>query len=74
MIEVARDHGVLRIKGFVEVAEKPMRHVVQGVGSRFTRYFDRPWKDEEARDGRLVIIGEAGLDRDTITEKIQSAT
>ncbi len=74
LIEVARDHGVLRMKGFVEVAEKPMRHVVQGVGLRFTRYFDRPWKETEARDGRLVVIGEAGLDRVAITQKIQGAT
>ena len=63
LINLTQQHGILRIKGFVEVSGKPARHVVQGVGARFTRYFDRPWGDGEDRSGRLVVIGEAGLDR-----------
>jgi cobalamin biosynthesis protein CobW len=39
-----------------------MRHVVQGVGPRLQRYFDRPWRDDEARRSELVIIGESGMD------------
>ncbi|MGF1650583.1 MAG: cobalamin biosynthesis protein CobW [Hyphomicrobiaceae bacterium] len=55
--------GVLRIKGFAEVPGKPMRLVVQAVGPRVETYFDRPWRDADARPGRLVVIGLAGLDR-----------
>ena len=36
---------------------KPMRLVVQGVGTRFDSYFDRPWRADEARATRLVLIG-----------------
>jgi cobalamin biosynthesis protein CobW len=63
---VARTHDVLRIKGFVEVSGKPMRLLVQGVGTRFRQQFDRPWPRGEARRGRLVVIGEKGLDRAAI--------
>jgi len=31
--------------------------VVQGVGSRFEDFYDRPWKAEEARLTKLVFIG-----------------
>lgn len=57
---------VLRIKGFVAVAGKPMRLVVQGVGPRVATHYDRPWKAGEPRASRLVVIGLKGLDRDTI--------
>ncbi len=63
LAEVARAHDVLRIKGFVEVAGKPMRLLVQGVGERFQHHYDRPWKAGETRLSRLVVIGEKGLDR-----------
>lgn len=48
---------IYRIKGFINVADKPMRMILQGVGDRFERYFDRRWKPEEERVTRLVIIG-----------------
>ncbi len=56
-------HGILRIKGIVEIAHKDMRHVIQAVGARVQGYYDRPWRDGEARLSRLVVIGEKGLDR-----------
>ncbi|GLK67512.1 cobalamin biosynthesis protein CobW [Hansschlegelia plantiphila] len=59
-------HDVLRLKGFVPVAGKAARLVVQAVGSRIDTYFDRPWRDGEARKGRLVVIGEKGIDRSAI--------
>ncbi len=43
-----------------------MRLLVQGVGARFRREFDRPWRAGEARRGRLVVIGRKGLDRAAI--------
>ena len=59
-------HDILRIKGFIDVPGKQMRHVVQAVGARVQRYYDRPWRGGEARLSRLVVIGERGLDRAAI--------
>lgn len=67
-------HDILRIKGFVPVQGKPMRLAVQGVGNRFRHYFDQPWPqmpDGMARQGRLVIIGETGLDHGAIEAAIR---
>ncbi|HXT09800.1 MAG TPA: cobalamin biosynthesis protein CobW [Roseiarcus sp.] len=66
LAEVARRHDVLRIKGFLAIEGKPMRLLVQGVGARFRREFDRPWQAGEMRRGRLVVIGRKGLDRAAI--------
>ena len=61
--EATEAHDILRIKGFVEVAGKPMRMLVQGVGRRFRRDFDRPWRADEPRSSRLVVIAQKGVDR-----------
>ena len=66
MVKVADQHDVLRMKGFVDIAGKPMRLLVQGVGARIQHQFDRKWSAGEARQGRLVVIGEQGFDRDAI--------
>ena len=58
--------GVLRVKGFVPVAGKPMRLLVQAVGPRVSHYYDRPWGPGEARRGDLVVIGLKGIDRPAI--------
>jgi cobalamin biosynthesis protein CobW len=58
---------IYRIKGFVNVANKPMRMVLQGVGQRFESFFDRPWKADEQRQTRLVFIGQ-GLQRDRLSD------
>jgi cobalamin biosynthesis protein CobW len=63
---VAAAHDVLRIKGFIDVPGKDRRHVVQAVGPRVERYFDRPWASGEERRSRLVVIGRRGLDRAAI--------
>ncbi|MGH1481783.1 MAG: cobalamin biosynthesis protein CobW [Geminicoccales bacterium] len=60
------EHRVLRVKGFIEISGKPMRLAIQGVGDRMQHYFDRPWKPEEQRQGRLVLIGEHDLDQAAI--------
>ena len=67
MEAIARDHCVLRAKGYVAVAGKPMRLLVQGVGTRVRAQFDRPWRADEQRLSRIVVIGERGIDRDAIT-------
>jgi cobalamin biosynthesis protein CobW len=69
---VAERHDVLRMKGFVEVAGKPMRLLVQGVGARFRHQFDRPWKPGEARRSRLVVIGQKGIDRQAIEHALSA--
>ncbi len=58
-----RAHGILRLKGFAAVAGKPMRLTLQAVGPRIDTYFDRPIAAGEPRETRLVVIGQAGLDR-----------
>lgn len=67
---IADQHDVLRMKGFFEVSGKPMRLLVQGVGRRFRQQFDRPWHKDEPRKGRLVVIGETGLDRAAIAAAV----
>jgi cobalamin biosynthesis protein CobW len=59
-------HDILRVKGFAEIAGKPMRLLVQGVGARLQHQFDRPWRLDELRQGRLVVIGEKGFDKEAI--------
>jgi cobalamin biosynthesis protein CobW len=62
LAQVIRSHDILRLKGFAAVLGKPMRLVIQAVGPRIDTYFDRPF-GHDLRATRLVVIGEAGLDR-----------
>ncbi|MCM2293699.1 cobalamin biosynthesis protein CobW [Allorhizobium sp. BGMRC 0089] len=71
--EIVEAHDVLRLKGFIEVPGKPMRLVVQGVGSRIDSYFDRPWASGETRESRLVVIGLHDLDQAAIADAIGKA-
>jgi len=73
LAEVAAEHDVLRIKGFVEISGKPMRLLVQGVGARFQHHFDRAWRPNEARASRLVVIGQKGLDRARVARQLASS-
>ncbi|MCC5639128.1 cobalamin biosynthesis protein CobW [Nostoc sp. CHAB 5844] len=54
---LANQQEIYRIKGFVAVPNKSMRLVMQGVGNRFEKFYDRPWQVAEARQTRLVFIG-----------------
>ncbi len=56
---LVQQQEIYRVKGFVAVPEKPMRLVMQGVGSRFEQFYDRPWKLAELQQTRLVFIGRA---------------
>ncbi|WP_299351295.1 cobalamin biosynthesis protein CobW [uncultured Shimia sp.] len=56
--KLAKDQNILRIKGYAAVTGKPMRLLVQAVGARVRHQFDRPWKPEEGRQGRMVVIAE----------------
>jgi cobalamin biosynthesis protein CobW len=66
LIAATRAHDILRVKGFVEVAGKPMRMLVQGVGRRFRRDFERPWAAGELRESRLVVIAQRGVNREAV--------
>ena len=65
-------HGILRIKGFAAIPGKPMRLLLQGVGLRFDKHFDRAWQADEARVTRLVIIGQV-LDQALIAAELNAA-
>lgn len=70
VVSVIAKHDILRLKGFAAVADKPMRLTLQAVGPRIETYFDRPLSPNEPRESRLVVIGQAGLDREAITEAL----
>jgi len=70
---VIERHDILRVKGFLAVAGKEMRLLLQGVGARLQHYYDRPWAANEARDSRLVVIGLKGLDRAAIAAALGAA-
>ena len=62
--------GVLRVKGFAAVKDKPMRLLVQAVGPRVAHHYDRAWGAEEERRGQMVVIGLKGLDRAALERAI----
>ena len=69
--QLVQDEEIYRIKGFVAVPNKPMRMVVQGVGSRLEHFFDRPWQASEPRQTRLVLIGRS-LEQSKIEKALSS--
>ena len=71
--QVTQDHDILRVKGFAHIPGKDMRHVIQGVGPRIQRYYDRPWAVDEERRSALVIIGEKGMDETAIRAALEPA-
>jgi cobalamin biosynthesis protein CobW len=66
LTKAAAAHNILRMKGFIDIVAKPMRLLVQGVGTRFQHQYDRRWVAGAPRQGRLVVIGEKGLDKAAI--------
>jgi cobalamin biosynthesis protein CobW len=70
---VLERYDVLRLKGFLPVAGKDLRHVVQAVGGRISGYYDRPWGAAEARAGRLVVIGMKSMPQADIAAAITAA-
>ncbi|MCY1182913.1 cobalamin biosynthesis protein CobW [compost metagenome] len=49
-----------------------MRLLIQGVGKRFDKHFDRKWLEGETRGTRLVVIGQ-DLDQAAITNELKTA-
>ena len=55
---LTQKHNILRVKGFASISGKPMRLLVQAVGSRVRSQYDKMWKSEDKRRGQLVVIAE----------------
>ncbi len=70
---IIAEHDVLRLKGFADVPGKPMRLLIQGVGSRIDQYFDRAWAAGEVRRTRLVVIGLHDMDEAAVRSAIAAA-
>ena len=68
---VIEAQNIYRAKGFVALENKPMRQVVQAVGSRIDHYFDRLWQAGETARTEIVIIGKQ-LDIEQIEVALKS--
>ena len=55
---LASELNILRVKGYAAVRGKPMRLLVQAVSTRVRHQYDRPWRPDEVRRSRLVVIAE----------------
>lgn len=62
---------ILRAKGILNVEGEDRRLVFQAVHMIMEGELQRPWRDGEARDSRLVFIGR-NLDRDGLREAFEA--
>ncbi|PLZ27293.1 cobalamin biosynthesis protein CobW [Fischerella thermalis] len=69
---LTQQQEIYRIKGFVAVPNKPMRLVMQGVGTRFEQFYDRPWQPDEVKQTQLVFIGRK-LNRTEIAAQLEAS-
>ena len=58
--------NILRLKGIIAIKDDPDRYVIQGVHMIMEGDHQRPWKDGEKHESRLVFIG-----RDLSNERLQ---
>ncbi|MBU0581588.1 MAG: GTP-binding protein [Alphaproteobacteria bacterium] len=58
--------NILRLKGIIAIKDDPDRYVIQGVHMIMEGDHQRPWKDGEKHESRLVFIG-----RELSTERLQ---
>ena len=65
-------YAIYRVKGFVALPNKPMRQVLQAVGTRLEVHFDRLWATDEVRKTQLVFIGK-GIDKAVMTDALKVA-
>ncbi len=66
IIRLASEQKILRVKGYIAVAGKPMRMLVQAVGARVRHQYDRPWGDAPRRSQLVVIAEHADIDEAAI--------
>ncbi len=72
IIRLATEQKILRVKGHVAVTGKPMRLLVQAVGTRVRSQFDRPW-GTAPRLSQLVVIAEHADIDDAAIRKVLGA-
>ena len=58
--------NILRLKGIIALEDDDDRYVVQGIHMIVEGDHNRPWKDDEKRESRIVFIG-----RDLDAEKLE---
>ena len=66
---IERGADLLRAKGIVAFEGEPRRFVFQAVHMTVDEGLDRPWRDDEMRESRLVFIGRK-LDADTLRREL----
>ncbi|PZQ51396.1 MAG: cobalamin biosynthesis protein CobW [Rhodovulum sulfidophilum] len=71
---LARELGILRVKGHVAVRGKPMRLLVQAVGERVRTQYDRPWGAGPRASTLVVIAEKADIDPEAIRAVLAAAT
>lgn len=64
--------NILRLKGIIAFAGDPDRYVVQGVHMIIEGDHQRPWREDEPRESRLVFIGR-NLDREALSAEFAAA-
>lgn len=72
ILEAIQTHDILRVKGFIDRPGVSRREVVQAVGPRLRRYFDRDWGPAEVRRTELVFIGHKGFNEVAIRNMVSS--
>ncbi len=65
---LAEEQKILRVKGHVAVAGKPMRLLVQAVGARVRMQFDKPWGSAPRRSQLVVIAEHDDINLDAIRQ------
>jgi G3E family GTPase len=63
--------NILRLKGIIAIKDDPDRYVLQGVHMIIEGDHQRPWKDGEKHESRLVFIGR-DLDADRLRKSFEA--
>jgi G3E family GTPase len=63
--------NILRLKGIIAFKDDPDRYVIQGVHMIMEGDHQRPWKDGEKHESRLVFIGR-DLDEDRLRKSFEA--
>ena len=72
LVRLAREMDILRVKGYVAVAGKPMRMLVQAVGTRVRAQYDRPWGSDPRRTELVVIAEHHNIDAAAIRAVLEA--
>ena len=72
LTELLSEFNIFRAKGFAALPGKPMRQVLQAVGTRLDVHFDRLWQTDETPSTNLVFIGK-GITASLIKSRLQQA-